>query len=559
MDQPIDRPWFASYAPGVPHEIDVPAGSLVELLERSVARFPDHVALDFFGHETTYAELGTLVARGAEALRQLGVGPGDRVAVILPNCPQHVVVFYAALRLGAIVVEHNPLYTPEELAHQLADHEPVVAVSWDKVAETVRSVGPEGLVVIAVDLTTELPVAQRIALRLPVRKARETRAAMHALAPGLPRWERLVRTSPVLDPTHPRPRAEDIALLQYTGGTTGVPKAAMLTHRNLLANAEQSRAWVPALTDGQEVFYGVIPLFHAYGLTLCLTAAVFMGATLVLFPKFDVDQVIDAMRRRPATFLPGVPPIYPRIAARAAERGVSLRSLRYSLSGAMPLPVETVEQWEAATGGLLIEGYGMTETSPIVVGNPLAPTRRAGAAGIPFPSTDVRVVDRNGHDADMPIGEPGELLVRGPQVFAGYWQRPAETAAVLLPGGWLRTGDVVVMDEQGFITIVDRMKELILVGGFNVYPSQVEEVIKAVPGVADAAVVGTSVDGGEQVVAAVVAEPGATLDPEAIRTACRQHLAAYKVPKRVVIVNDLPRTAIGKLLRRELRDRLQAD
>ena len=394
-------------------------------------------------------------------------------------------------------------------------------------------------------------------LRLPVRKAREARATMHAQVPDMPRWERLVRAAPPLDPAFPRPAAGDVALLQYTGGTTGVPKAAMLTHRNLLANVAQARAWVLELKDGQEVIYGVIPMFHAYGLTLCLTASVYLGATLVLFPRFDADQVLDAMLRRPATFMPGVPPIFSRLAARAKERGVPLTTLHFSISGAMPLPVETVTQWEESTGGLLIEGYGMTETSPIVIGNPLAPTRRAGAAGIPFPSTDARVVDRNDHQEDMPAGEPGELLVRGPQVFVGYWNRPEDSAAVLLPDGWLRTGDVVVMDEDGFITIVDRMKELILVGGFNVYPSQVEEVLKAIPGVAEAAVVGTRGSAGEEVVAAVIPEPGVALDPEVLRDACRAHLAAYKVPKRVVIVSELPRTAIGKLLRRELRDQLE--
>jgi long-chain acyl-CoA synthetase len=557
VQEHADRPWLASYAPGVPDEIEVPEGSLVELLDRSVNRFGDHVALDFFGAETTYFELGAHVARGAEVLRALGVGAGDRVAIALPNCPQHVVAFYSALRLGAIVVEHNPLYTREELEQQLGDHEPVVAIVWDKIAETVKDVAPVGTSVVTVDLTTALPVRQRLALRLPVRKARQTRSAMHAKVPGIPSWESLTKRGPELDPSYRRPRADDIALLQYTGGTTGVPKAAMLTHRNLLANVAQSRAWVPDLTEGREVFYAVIPLFHAYGLTLCLTCAIYLGATIVLFPRFEVDQVLDAVTRRPPTFLPGVPPIYPRLAARANERGVSLRTLRFSLSGAMPLPAVTVTEWERVTGGLLVEGYGMTETSPIAVGNPLAPTRRAGAAGIPFPSTEVKVVDRNDSAVEMPVGEPGELLVRGPQVFAGYWRRPMETAAVLLPGGWLRTGDVVVMDEDGFITLVDRIKELILVGGFNVYPSQVEEVLKNLPGVADAAVVGVPTENGEEVVAAVIAVPGATLDPEALREASRQHLAAYKVPRRVVIVDELPKTAIGKLMRRELREQVR--
>ncbi len=557
MDEPVVRPWLASYAPGVPSDIEVPDGSLVDLLDRSVERFPHRTALDFFGAQTSYRELGEQVARAARALRGLGVSAGDRVAIALPNCPQHVVAFYAVLRLGAIVVEHNPLYTREEIEYQLGDHEPIVAIVWDKIAATVLSVAPSGTTVVAVDLTAELPVRQRLALRLPVRKARETRAAMHAVVPGVARWEKILRAAAPLAADYPRPRGDDIALLQYTGGTTGIPKAAMLTHRNLLANVVQSRAWVPDLIDGEEVFYAVIPLFHAYGLTLCLTAAVYMGATIVLFPRFDVDQVLDAVRRLPPTFLPGVPPIYPRLAKRAIERGIPLTSLRFSLSGAMPLPPETVAEWESVTGGLLVEGYGMTETSPIVIGNPLAPTRRAGAAGIPFPSTEARVVDRNDTTLDMPTGEPGELLVRGPQVFDGYWRRPRDTEAVLQSDGWLRTGDIVVMDDDGFITLVDRIKELILVGGFNVYPSQVEEVLKALPGVAEAAVVGARTAAGEEVVAVVVPEPGVTLDPDQLREDARAHLAAYKVPKRIVVADELPKTAIGKLLRRELRDQVE--
>ena len=554
-----DRPWAESYAPGVPLDIEVPAESLVDLLEASARRFGPGVALDFFGATTTYSQLGTQVAQAAEGLRRLGVRSGDRVALVLPNCPQHVVAFYAVLRLGAVVVEHNPLYTAEEMSYQLGDHRPRIIVAWDKVAPLVQDIAERLGVetVLAVNLPSALPRVKRWALRLPLAKARQTRDAMTARTPGVSSWESMVAESPPLADEHPRPRVGDVALLQYTGGTTGRPKAAVLTHRNLRANAAQGRAWLPGLVDGEEVIYAVLPLFHAYGLTLCLTFAVSIGATLVLLPRFDVAMVLDAVRRRPATFLPAVPPIYERLAIAARERGVDLTSIRYAISGAMSLPKSTADLWESVTGGLLVEGYGMTETSPVALGNPAAPTRRVGAVGVPFPSTEVRVVDQDDHTRVVAHGEPGELLLRGPQVFSGYWERPEETAEVVLEDGWIRTGDVVVMDDDGFFTIVDRIKELIITGGFNVYPSEVENALRQVPGVADAAVVGLpSLHGGEDVTAAVVLEPGATFDEAAVRAACKERLAAYKVPRRVFVVDDLARSMIGKVLRRQVRARL---
>ena len=553
-----ERPWLAHYAPGVPADIEVPPGSVVDLLDTAARRFPDHVALDFLGAETTYADLWSEVLRAARALHDLGIGPGDRVALVLPNCAQHVVAFYAVLRLGAVVVEHNPLYTADELGRQLTDHSPALAIAWDVVAPTVEQAAPAGTQVIAVDISRDLPLAKRIALRLPVRKARTTRAAMTARATGMTSWHRLVKTATPLDPRVPGPTGDDLALLQYTGGTTGVPKGAMLTHRNLLANAAQSAAWAPALVPGDEVFYAVLPLFHAYGLTLCLTTAILCGATIVLFPRFDADQVLDAMGRVPATFLPGVPPMYPRLAERARERGVPLTTVRYAIAGAMSLPPQTVEEWESASGGLLVEGYGMTESSPIALGNPLAPSRRPESIGIPFPSTWMRVTHKDDPTTEVPLGDPGELLISGPQVFAGYWNRADDTAATLLPGGWLRTGDIVVVDDDGFVHLVDRIKELVIVGGFNVYPSEVEAALLRQPGVADAAVVALPDGDIDHVVAAVVAEPGVTLDPAALITECRRHLAGYKTPRRIEIVDELPRSTIGKVLRGKVRDDLLA-
>jgi long-chain acyl-CoA synthetase len=543
----------------VPADIEPTDDTLCDLLDDAVARFGGHVALDFYGRQTTYAELGDAVARAAGALRDLGVNEGDRVALVLPNCPQHVVAFYAVLRLGAVVVEHNPLYTTEELTTQFADHGARIAIAWDKTVPALSEVaGATDLdVILAVNLTRALPLGKRFALRLPVAKARATRAAMTARVKDTPSWDTSVARATPIPAGHPRPGADHIAALQYTGGTTGVPKGAMLTHRNLRANAAQGRAWVPGLSDGEEVIYALLPLFHAYGLTLCLTFAISIGATLVLFPRFDAEQALEAMRRRPATFLPGVPPMYQALADAAVAQGADLSSVRFAISGAMSLPTNVVDHWEAVTGGLLVEGYGMTETSPVSVGNPIAPTRRPGTIGVPFPSTYVRIVDPLDPETDSEPGDPGELMVRGPQVFIGYWHRPDDTAAVLSPDGWMRTGDIVTMDDDGFITVIDRIKELIITGGFNVYPSQVEDALRRVPGVVDAAAVGLpDGSGGERVVAAIVVEPGLRLDPEEVRTATRAHLTAYKVPREVYIVDELPRSLIGKVLHRAVRDQL---
>jgi long-chain acyl-CoA synthetase len=557
----LPRPWLSSYAEGVPETVEIPTGSLVDMMDESIARFRRKVALEFFGAETSYAELGEQIDRAAEGLRRLGVSAGDRVALVLPNCPQHVVAFYAVLRLGAIVVEHNPLYTPRELRHQFEDHGARVAIAWDRVVGELQRM-PADLAfehIVSVDLIAAMPLGKRTALRLPLPRIRATRRALTAKVTGATRWADLIH-APRIRSSVPRPAAADAALLQYTSGTTGVPKGAVLTHRNLRVNALQGRAWVPGLTEGRETVYGVLPMFHAYGLTLCLTFAMSIGARLVLFPRFDVDLVLTAARRHPPTFLPAVPPIYDRLARVAAERGVDLSSVRFAISGAMNLPVATVERWEEATGGYLVEGYGLTETSPVALGNPIGPSRKPGTVGVPFPSTDARVVDPDDPTRDRGPGEPGELLLRGPQVFGGYWRKPDESAAVLLADGWFRTGDIVRMDEEGFVTVVDRIKELIITGGFNVAPSEVEEALRSVPGLKDAAVVGIPrAGGGEDVVAAVVPDPGVTLDVVAVRGHCRGHVAAYKVPRRVLVLDDLPTTLIGKVLRRAVRERILAD
>jgi len=552
------RPWVASYAPDVPAEVEVPDGSLAHLIDDSVRTYGRHVALEFFGATTTYAELGDQIARAAEGLRKLGVSKGDRVALVLPNCPQHVAAFYAVLRLGAVAVEHNPLYTPRELRHQFEDHGATVAIVWDKVAATVQDL-PADLgvtTVVSVDLTRAMPASKRFALSLPVAAARSAREQLTAKVSGTIRWDSLV-TSRRLKASSPRPERDDLALIQYTSGTTGRPKGAMLTHGNPTVNAAQARAWVPTIERGTSVVYAVLPLFHAYGLTLCLTFAMSMGARLVLFPKFDPDLVLDVVKKRPATFLPAVPPIYERLVQAAEKRKVSLSGIQIAISGAMSLPQGIVDLWEGETGGYLVEGYGLSECSPVLMANPVGATRKPGTVGLPLPSTELRVADPEDPSVDRPFGEEGELLARGPQVFSGYWRKPDESSSVFTDDGWFRTGDIVTMDEDGFVRIVDRIKELIVTGGFNVSPTEVEDALRSFPGVADVAVVGLPHRrGGEDVVAAVVMEAGASFDEEAIRAYGRDCLTPYKVPKHVVQVDELPRSIVGKVIRRKVRDQL---
>ncbi|GAP54379.1 long-chain-fatty-acid--CoA ligase, partial [Arthrobacter sp. Hiyo6] len=366
-----------------------------------------------------------------------------------PNCPQHVVAFYAVLRLGAVVVEHNPLYTPRELRHQFEDHQARVVITWDKAAAAIREFPDDVEIdhVVSVNLLEAFPAVKRLALHLPVKKLRATRHSLTAAAPGTIAWKELLSHGRI-GAGHPRPSVNDLAAIQYTSGTTGRPKGAMLTHFNLYSNALQGEAWMHGAEYRKEVFYAILPMFHAFGMTLYLTYGILKQGLLVLFPKFDPDLVLAAMKKSPATVYCAVPPIYERTAMAAKERGISLRSCKFCISGAMNLPDHVVELWESVSGGLLVEGYGMTESSPVAMGNPFFPTRRTGTIGVPFPSTRMKVVDLDDPSIEVAHGTPGELLIKGPQVFQGYWNNPEETAKALTPDGWLRTGDVVTVDED---------------------------------------------------------------------------------------------------------------
>ena len=553
------RPWIASYAEGVPDDLDPVTGSLVDIVEASARDYPDAPALQFFGRTTSYRELNDAIERAAAGLRDQGVTAGDPVAIVLPNCPQHIVAFYAILRLGAVVVEHNPLYTPRELRKQFEDHGAKHAIVWTKVVGLIQDF-PADLAVtslISVDITKAMPFGTRLALTLPIAKAREARTALHERVSGTVTWESIVGTPP-LPASHPKPATDDLALIQYTSGTTGTPKGASLTHRNLLSNAAQARAWVPSIVRGHGcVVYAVLPMFHAYGLTLCLTFAMSMGARLVLFPRFDPDMVLEVTKKHPATFLPLVPPIADRLLKAAREKGVSLEGTQVAISGAMALPHELVVPFEAASGGYLVEGYGLSECSPVLMANPVADNRVPGTVGLPLPGTELRVVDPDDPTKDVEPGARGELIVRGPQVFSGYYGKPEETEKVFVDG-WFRTGDIVTVDEGGFVRIVDRIKELIITGGFNVAPTEVEIALRQHPQVDDAAVVGLpNPQSGEEVVAAIVLAPGVDQpDIEGIREFARGILTPYKVPRRIFVVDELPKSLIGKVLRRQVRDSL---
>ena len=543
------------YAPGVAYEIATPEHPIPEMVLEVASRYPERAAIDFFARQLTYAELAEDMRRAAGALHQAGVRPGDRVALVMPNCPQHAIAVLGTMLLGAVVVEHNPLAPSGELEGEYARHGARVTIAWSKSLEKLTFLG-RGHTTFSMDLTTALPTASRLALKLPIKAAREKRDQLSSPRPGWARsWTRAMRSATPWKGSCPS-AMDDVALLIHTGGTTGVPKAAALTHANLMANVEESIAWVPVLHEGAEVFYCILPLFHAFGFTIGFLAGLRLGATVAMFPKFDTAMVLAAQRRLPCTFFLGVPPMYERLLAAAESTNVDLSSIHFSLSGAMPLSASLADQWEQATGGLMIEGYGMTEASPILLGSPLASSRARGALGIPFPSTQVKIVDPENPSREVPEGEVGELIARGPQVFSGYWNQDDETAEVFTQDGWLRTGDLVQV-RDGFIYMADRRKEMINSSGFNVYPSQVEEAVRSMPGVLDVAAVGVPAgESGEDVVAAVVLEAGASVTLTDLRKWAEKSLAHYALPRQIVVMTELPRSQLGKVMRKKVREQI---
>ncbi|MDY5786040.1 long-chain-fatty-acid--CoA ligase [Corynebacterium sp.] len=548
-----NKAWLQHYARWTPHEIDMGDDTLVDVYERNLARHSNQVATWFMGQTMTYADLNEQVNKLAAGLQELGVTKGDRVAVMLPNCPQHVVAFCAIMRLGAIVVEHNPLYTTSELTPQFQDHGAKVAIVWDKAAETVSPIRKEAPLstIISVNMIDAMPLPYRLALKVPVGPLKEMRDKLSAPAPATMAWDTALidrQFQPCEDITQ-----DDTAVILYTSGTTGPPKGAQITHGNLNSMLKSGLLWVKDLGKEREKVLAILPLFHVYGLALNVGLGIGIGAEIILVPAPEPKLIAMALKRNPPTFFPGVPTLYEKIAESALANNKRYPSIRNSFSGASTLPTTTIEKWESITGGVLVEGYGLTETSPILTANPMDGNHRPGYIGLPFPNTDIRIANPDNLDETMPDGEPGELVARGPQVFKGYLNKPEETEKAY-HNGWFRTGDMAVMEEDGFIRLVSRIKEMIITGGFNVYPDEVEQVMKQHEDIEDIAVVGRPrPDGSEDVVACVALREGAPLDPEGLRQFARERLTPYKVPRTFYHFESLERDQTGKIRRKAVQ------
>jgi long-chain acyl-CoA synthetase len=551
-------PWLDNYPPGVPEHVELPKASLAGLLEDAARDFPHAPALHFEGRTISYAQLHQQARRFSGVLAGLGVGRGTKVGLILPNCPQAVVALFGALRLGATVVQNNPLYTERELGHQLADAEVEVLVCLDLTYDRVKALRSRTSIreVIVTSVLDELSgLKRRLA---PYTKKGKAASASIGKDEPVRRWREALASAPAAPELVEVDADHDLALLQYTGGTTGVSKGVMLSHANLRANVEQVRAWFPDADPGREVMMAVLPFFHVYGLTVCLLLGLRLGAALVLLPRFDLDGVLAAVDKYRPTLFPGVPTMYVAINNAVEKGGHDLSSIKACLSGAAALPLEVAERFERFSGGRLVEGYGLSETSPVAIANPIYGKRKAGTIGMPIPDTLARVADPDDPSLTMPAGEKGELALAGPQVMQAYWNRPDETAQVLRDG-WLLTGDMAVMDEEGYFSIVDRKKELIIAGGYNVYPREVEEVLYEHPKILEVCVAGVPDSyRGEIVKAFVVLRPGEQASTDEIREFAKARLAAYKVPRAVEFRDELPKTLIGKVLRRALIEEEQA-
>jgi long-chain acyl-CoA synthetase len=565
-----ERPWLANYPPDVPHTLaPFPERSVFSLLDDAASRFPDRPAVVFpvapLARRLTYRQVVAEAEQLSRALASLGVRKGDRVGFVLPNCPQYVVGFYACQRLGAVVVGCNPLYTQRELSHQLRDAGVDIVIVLDLLYPLVDSVRAEaGLEKILVTRVGDY-------LRFPINKLaalKQRREAKHEGHPWPPVpgdsdvlwWPDVMKGSYPEAPTAKVDASEDVAALLYTGGTTGLAKGAILTHSNMVANVMQAGSWFTDIQDGKDVMMCVLPFFHSYGLQAVMNVGISRAMKLVLLPRFELTMALKAIAKEKPTLFPGVPRIYVAINESSETKKYDLSSIRACFSGAAPLPVAVAEKFEAITGGRLVEGYGLTETSPVTHINPIYGKRKFGTIGLPIPDTDCRIVDLDDPEKEMPPGEPGELAIAGPQVMKGYWNRPEETAEVIREGNggarWFYTGDIATMDEEGYFSIVDRKKDMILVSGFNVYPADVEQVLYRHPKVMKASVVGIPDEKtGEAVKAFIVLRAGESATSEEIIAWCgdqKHGLTAYRVPKHIEFREALPETIVGKVLRRVL-------
>ncbi|MFN2589783.1 MAG: long-chain fatty acid--CoA ligase [Actinomycetota bacterium] len=568
------RPWLASYPDGVPHTLEpYPEKSLYSILADAAAKFPNRPAISFrppgapMGKTLNYRDLERQVDQFSRVLASLGVQKGDRVGLILPNIPQYVIGYYAALRLGAVVVGNNPLYTERELSHQLKDAGIEVVVVLENLYPKLGAIRDEVGVreVIVTRLSDFLPFPVSVLAPMKMKKDAHKKGEPWPPVPADAKvrwWKDLMTGSyPAVEPVAVDAR-EDLAGLIYTGGTTGLSKGAMLTHRNLVSNVIQGRAWFPDLVDGAEAVLCVLPFFHSFGITVAMNIGIYMAAKLVLELQFDLKATLASVQREKATMFPGVSRIYIAVNESKETPNFDLTSIKACFSGAAPLPLAVAEKFESITGGAIVEGYGLTETSPIASSNPIKGKRKAGTIGLPIPDTDFRCVDLDDWTKAMPPGEEGELIIAGPQVMQGYFNRPDETDQVIKTDRdgkrWLLTGDIAKMDEEGYFSIVDRKKDMIIVSGFNVYPTDIEQVLYRHPKVQKAAVVGLPDETtGEAVKAYIVLKEGETATEDEIRSFVKdpKHgLTGYRAPKLIEFRDSLPDTTVGKVLRRVLVD-----
>lgn len=548
------KPWLAFYDAEVPDELVIPELTIPDLLARAAQHYPNQTACVFSGARLNYRQFKEQVDRLAAGLYGLGVRQGDRVAIMLPNCPQAMIAYYATLTLGAVTVMTNPLYVERELAYQWGNAGAETVISLDIFWPRIKAVR-QSLPIKHVILSGIQDYMPRVKKWLaPIALRRQGRWVNVTYGQTVHPFKKLVDSHPNPPPPvqlHPH----QLACLQYTGGTTGLPKGAMLSHRNLIASLTQIRTFLlyehqPA----QDIALAIMPFFHVYGMNGLMNLAVHLAATLVLIPQPEIKTIVDAIITERPTFFTGVPALFVALNNYRGINRVDLSSIKAVFSGAAPLPVDVMEQFEARTGARIAEAYGMTEASSVTHVNPLKGQRKFGSIGIPIIGTDAKIVDLENPAKELGVGQEGELMVKGPQVMQGYWNDPRETAETLVDG-WLRTGDIARMDEDGYFYIVDRKKDLILSAGYNVYPREVEEVLYQHPKVLEAAVIGVP-DGlrGEKITAYLVLKPNQTATPAEIRSFCRERLAPYKQPRRVVFRDSLPKTLAGKVLRRKLRE-----
>ena len=549
----IDRPWLKAYDPEVPATLDYEKIPLFKFLDRAAHKYPKRTAIVFKNWSITYDKLKTQTEIIAANLRKAGLRRGDRVALMLPNLPQTIMVLWGVLRAGGVVVMTNPLYMETEIVHQFNDAGVRLCITLDLLWPKLEKLRPS----IPVERFFVTSIAD--GLKFPLNMLYKLQAKKDRNSPKVPFDGKAVRPFKELlkgreTYTDARVTHEDMALLQYTGGTTGVAKGCILTHFNLGANLQQCQSMIHNLGREQETFLGILPYFHIYGMTTCLTWPTSMGATLAPFPRYVPLDVLKGIQKLRPTVFPGAPSLYISLLQQKDVDKYDLKSINCCVSGSAPMPVEHMKQFAERTGTEISEGYGLTEASPVTHFNPLLGVRKSGSIGLPFPDTDAKIVDMVVGGDPLPPGKRGELVIRGPQVMKGYYNRPDATADVLR-NGWLYTGDIATMDEEGYFYIVDRKKDLIISGGYNIYPREIDEVLHAHPQIEEAVSVGIPhKTRGEIVKAYVVVRKGEELSRNDVIAFCREKLANYKVPRQVEFRDSLPKTMVGKVLRRALRD-----